>query len=227
VLFIFLFAFALTALAEGEWAIMVEPSFVESKNRQPVTGSVRTVLVATPLVDGQIEPLIAEKAPKNSTFEEFRKGAKQSSLRGLIGIKTGLAFERKEVLQNEKKLPAFDEIREEALRTASNVLASINPRIVRDKNNVVQYAVLESDNPLTASCVLAPELSVQFRDILGPEILVAMPHRNLVLIFSRQDDVHLKMAESIVSEYLNATWPVSREIFSLENGTLRSLGVLQ
>lgn len=226
-LFIFLFAFALTALAEGEWAIMVEPSFVESKNRQPVTGSVRTVLVATPLVDGQIEPLIAEKAPKNSTFEEFRKGAKLPSLRGLIGIKTGLAFERKEVLQNEKKLPAFDEIREEALRTASNVLASINPRIVRDKNNVVQYAVLESDNPLTASCVLAPELSVQFRDILGPEILVAMPHRNLVLVFSRQDDVHLKMAESIVSEYLNATWPVSREIFSLENGTLRSLGVLQ
>jgi hypothetical protein len=217
----------MTAVAEGEWAIMVEPSFVESKNRQPVTGSVRTVLVATPLVNGQIEPLAEGKAPKNPTFEEFRKGSQRSSLRGLIGIKTGLAFERKEVLQNEKKLPAFDEIREEALRTASNVLASINPRIVRDKNNVVQYAVLESDNPLTASCVLAPELSVQFRDILGPEILVAMPHRNLVLIFSRQDDVHLKMAESIVSEYLNATWPVSREIFSLENGTLRSLGVLQ
>ena len=215
------------ALAEGEWAIMVEPSFVEAKVRRPVADSVRTVLVATPLVNGQIEPLAAEKAPKNPTFEEFRNGAQRSSLRGLIGIKTGLAFERKEVLQNEKKLPAFDEIRDEALRTASNVLASINPRIVRDKNNVVQYVVLESDNPLTASCVLAPEFASQFHDILGPEILVAMPHRNLVLVFSRQDNAHLKMAEPIVSGYLNATWPVSREVFSLENGSLRSLGVLQ
>ena len=226
-LFIFLFAFAVTALAEGEWAIMVEPSFVESKNRQPVTGSVRTVLVATPLVNGQIEPLAEGKAPKNPTFDEFRKGSQRSSLRGLIGIKTGLAFERKEDLQKGTKPPAFDEIREEALRTASKVLASMNPRIVRDKNKVVQYVVLESDNPLTASCVLAPEFASQFRDILGPEILVAMPHRNLVLVFSRQDDVHMKMSESIVSEYLNATWSVSREIFSLENGALRSLGVLQ
>ena len=226
-LFIFLFAFSVTAVAEGEWAIMVEPSFVESKNRQPVTGSVRTVLVATPLVDGQIEPLAAEKVPKNPTFEEFRNGAQRSSLRGPLGIKLGIAFERKEVLQKGTKPPAFDEIREEALRTASKVLASINPRIVRDKNKVVQYVVLESENPLTASCVLAPEFASQFRDILGPEILVAMPHRNLVLVFSRQDDVHMKMSESIVSEYLKATWPVSREIFSFENGSLRSLGVLQ
>lgn len=142
----------------------------------------------------------------------------RSFLRGPLGIKLGIAFERKEVLQKGIKPPAFDEIREEALRTASKVLASINPRIVRDKNKVVQYVVLESENPLTASCVLAPEFASQFRDILGPEILVAMPHRNLVLVFSRQDDVHMKMSESIVSEYLKATWPVSREIFLWKMG---------
>jgi hypothetical protein len=226
VLFIFLFSFAVTALAEGEWAIMVEPSFVEAKVRRPVADSVRTVLVATHLVNGQIEPLATENLrEKLSSFDLTGEATILPSLKEMLGIKPRIVRNKNDVIPN--KQPTFDEIRLEALRTASQVLASIMPRIVRDKNNVVQYVVLESDNPLTASCVLAPEFASQFHDILGPEILVAMPHRNLVLVFSRQDNAHLKMAEPIVSGYLNATWPVSREVFSLENGSLRSLGVLQ
>lgn len=225
-LFIFLFSFAVTALAEGEWAIMVEPSFVEAKVRRPVADSVRTVLVATHLVNGQIEPLATENLrEKLPSFDLTGEATILPSLKEMLGIKPRIVRNKNDVIPN--KQPTFDEIRVEALRTASQVLASIMPRIVRDKNNVVQYVVLESDNPLTASCVLAPEFASQFHDILGPEILVAMPHRNLVLVFSRQDNAHLKMAEPIVSGYLNATWPVSREVFSLENGSLRSLGVLQ
>ncbi|MCX6973884.1 MAG: hypothetical protein NTZ94_06180 [Verrucomicrobia bacterium] len=225
-MFIFLFSFAVTSLAEEEWAIMVEPSFVEAKVRRPVADSVRTVLVATRLVNGQIEPLAAENPrEKLPSFDLTGEDTILSSLKEMLGIKPRIVRDKNDVIP--KKQPTFDEIRGEALRTASQVLASIKPRIVRDKNNVVQYVVLESDNPLTASCVLAPEFASQFHDILGPEILVAMPHRNLVLVFSRQDNTHLKMAEPIVSGYLNATWPVSREVFSLENGSLRSLGVLQ
>jgi hypothetical protein len=48
-----------------------------------------------------------------------------------------------------------------------------------------------------------------------------------VLIFSKQDDVHLRMAEKIIDAYLSSNYPVSREIFALENGNLRSLGVLE
>ncbi len=205
---------------------MVEPSFVEAKVRRPVADSVRTVLVATHLVNGQIEPLATENLrEKLSSFDLTGEATILPSLKEMLGIKPRIVRNKNDVIPN--KQPTFDEIRVEALRTASQVLASIMPRIVRDKNNVVQYVVLESDNPLTASCVLAPEFASQFHDILGPEILVAMPHRNLVLVFSRQDNAHLKMAEPIVSGYLNATWPVSREVFSLENGSLRSLGVLQ
>lgn len=205
---------------------MVEPSFVEAKVRRPVADSVRTVLVATHLVNGQIEPLATENPrEKLPSFDLTREDTILPSLKEMLGIKPRIVRNKNDVIPN--KQPTFDEIRVEALRTASQVLASIMPRIVRDKNNVVQYVVLESDNPLTASCVLAPEFASQFHDILGPEILVAMPHRNLVLVFSRQDNAHLKMAEPIVSGYLNATWPVSREVFSLENGSLRSLGVLQ
>ena len=121
----------------------------------------------------------------------------------------------------------FEQIHAEALKTASDVLAHITPQIVRDKKKVIRYAVLESANPLTASCVLAPEFAATFRDTLGPDLIVAMPHRNVVFVFSKQDDAHLQMAETIINGYLSSNYPVSRELFALENGSLRSLGELQ
>jgi len=122
---------------------------------------------------------------------------------------------------------AMKKIDPEALQTAAGVLASIKPQFVRDKTGVIQYAALESKNPLTASCVLAPGFAEKFADSLGPDILVALPNRNQLLVFSRQDQAFSKMGEYIISGYLGSNYPVSREIFSLKNGNLRSLGVLQ
>jgi len=121
----------------------------------------------------------------------------------------------------------FDQIRAEALKTASATLAQMKPKFLRDKNGVIRHAAIESPDPLTASCVLAPEFGEKFRDTLGPDLLVAMPTRNQVLVFSRQDDTHLRLAETIIGNYLNSNHPVSREIFALEGGRLRSLGALQ
>lgn len=121
----------------------------------------------------------------------------------------------------------FDQIRAEALKTASATLARMEPAFLRDKNGVIRHAAIESPDPLTASCVLAPEFGERFRDTLGPDLLVAIPNRNQVLVFSRQDDTHLRLAETIIGNYLSSNHPVSREIFAWERGRLRSLGVLQ
>lgn len=122
---------------------------------------------------------------------------------------------------------AMKKIGPEAAETAAGVLASVKPEFVRDKNGVIQYAVIESKNPLTASCVLAPGFAEKFADTLGPDLLVALPNRNQVLVFSRQDLAYAKIKEYIISGYLGSNYPVSREIFALERGKLRSLGVLQ
>jgi len=122
---------------------------------------------------------------------------------------------------------AMKKIDPEAAETAAGVFASIKPDFVRDKNGVIQYVVIESKNPLTASCVLAPGFAEKFADTLGPDLLVALPNRNQLLVFSRQDQAYAKMKEYIISGYLGSNYPVSREIFSLEHGKLRSLGVLQ
>lgn len=122
---------------------------------------------------------------------------------------------------------AMKTIDPDAERTAAGVFAAIAPRFVRDKNGVIEYAALESKNPLTASCVLAPGFAEKFADTLGPDLLVALPNRYQLLVFSRQDQAFQKIGEYIISGYLGSNYPVSREIFSLQNGKLRSLGVLQ
>lgn len=121
----------------------------------------------------------------------------------------------------------FGQIRAESLKTASATLARMKPAFIRDKNGVIRHAAIESSDPLTASCVLAPEFGERFRSTLGPDLLVAIPNRNQVLVFSRQDDTHLRLAETIIGNYLSSNHPVSREIFAWEGGRLRSLGVLQ
>lgn len=121
----------------------------------------------------------------------------------------------------------FDQIRAEALKTASSTLTRMKPEFLRDKNGVIRHAAIESPDPLTASCVLAPEFGETFRSTLGPDLLVAIPTRNQILVFSKQDDAHLRLAETIIGNYLSSNQPVSREIFAWESGRLRSLGVLQ
>ena len=121
----------------------------------------------------------------------------------------------------------FEQIRAEALKTASSTLARMKPEFLRDKNGVIRHAAIESPDPLTASCVLAPEFGETFRSTLGPDLLVAIPTRNQILVFSKQDDTHLRLAETIIGNYLSSNQPVSREIFAWESGRLRSLGVLQ
>jgi hypothetical protein len=187
---VFLFTAASSAsLDADQWALLVEPSFMDHKMRRPIEGSQRTVLAIARIVNGETQPLTRE--------------------------------EKKSVHMT------YPMIREHALQTASEVYKRMKPTFVRNKNQVIQYAAIESDDPLTASCVLAPEFAAAFEKTLGPDLLVAMPTRNQVLVFSKQDDVHLRLAERIIDAYLSSNHPVSREIFALENGNLRSLGLLE
>jgi hypothetical protein len=153
----------------------------------------------------------------------------EGSRRTVVSVCRMVGDELEPLTREQKKSVhmTYDQARNEALKTAARVLAELTPVFVRDRNGVIRHAELRGEHPLTASTVLAPEFGAMFRDTLGPDLLVAMPHRNLVLVFSRQDDAHLLKAEEIIQDYLNAVYPVSREVFALEDGRLRSMGVLQ
>ena len=153
----------------------------------------------------------------------------EGSKRTILAIVRIVDGEIHPLTREEKKSVnmTFEQIDEEAHQTASAVFSHLTPKFVRDKKKVIQYAVIQSDDPLTASCVLAPEFGAKFASTLGPDLLVAMPNRYQVLVFCKQDLQYQRHLEGIVAGYLESNYPVSREIFALEKGRLRSLGLVQ
>ena len=119
----------------------------------------------------------------------------------------------------------FEQVEADSGKLLSETLSRLTPNFVRDKKGVIEYAELVSEDPLTASTVLAPGFAEKFRDTIGPDLVVAMPNRFQVYVFSRQDTIFQQMGEAVINGYLSSNYPVSREAFQLQNGRLRSLGV--
>lgn len=141
-------------------------------------------------------------------------------------------FVNNEVLPLKKDQVSADgvtrkDILAQAPTAAAEVLAQLKPEYIRDENKVIQYAVLQSDSPLTASAVLAPDFAKLFAETLGPDILIAIPNRTHIFVFPRLSSTFRAMTDIIVAEYESSASPVSRELFTLRNGELLAVGRYQ
>jgi hypothetical protein len=139
--------------------------------------------------------------------------------------KTVLAYYR---VDGEKLVPATAEevtsratIREQTLIRARALLKKLTPSTVRDSHGTITAIVLESGDPALSSILLLPEIDKRFGDILGPQILAAVPNRRTLYLFPKlASDLQL-FATTILTLYHNDPWPVSFEIFAPSNGLLR------
>lgn len=116
------------------------------------------------------------------------------------------------------------QILETAPLAAAKVLTTLKPEYVRDENQVIQYATLQSESPLTASAVLAPDFAKLFRETLGPDILVCIPNRYTILVFPKESAQTLNLSDLVFAQYSSSSYPVSREIFSVQSGKLIAIG---
>lgn len=116
------------------------------------------------------------------------------------------------------------QILDSAPKAAGKILATLKPEYVRDQNQVIQYAILKSDSPLTASAVLAPDFAKIFSETLGPDILVCIPNRYIILAFPRDSAQTLNLSDFVFAEYSSSPYPVSREIFAIQSGKLIAIG---
>ena len=117
-----------------------------------------------------------------------------------------------------------DKILASAPKAASEVLATLTPRFIRDDNKVIQCAVLESESPLTASAVLAPEFDSLFQETLGPNVLIAIPNRYRIFVFPRGTPAFQRFSEIVIAEYDSSSYPVSKELFTVRKGKLTAIG---
>jgi len=109
---------------------------------------------------------------------------------------------------------------------ASAELANLKPEILRDRNDVIECAILRAKCPADniTVAVLAPDFLKRFTPFFGRKILVVVPDRHTVYLFPTLASRYQAYGEKILSVYNKSTCPVSREVFELSSTGLRAIG---
>lgn len=120
----------------------------------------------------------------------------------------------------------WDHFVKEAKENSSLQLATMDPTMVRDEHGVIQMAVILSESPITASCILLPGFLQHFSAIFGPELLITIPTQNKICVFPKLANHLPQMREAIRDDYLISSVPASTEIFELSRNGLHAVGSL-
>ena len=113
---------------------------------------------------------------------------------------------------------------DEARTEASKLLESSSIAYERDGRDVIKYAVITSEDPRTAACVLAPNFHEKFHETIGPDPVVLIPNRFTVYVFPRSMAPLTELSERVFVDYRGSAYPVSREIFEVTRDGLVAIG---
>lgn len=121
---------------------------------------------------------------------------------------------------------SWDLFLKESREETSLLMATLNPLMVRDAHQVIQAAVMSSDDPRLASCILNPGFLRRFSAIFGPELIVAIPSRTKIYVFPKLANRLAEMIQAIHDDYLISPQPVSTELFELSKKGMRAIGTV-
>lgn len=120
--------------------------------------------------------------------------------------------------------PSWDNFLKESRESSALLLATLDPAMIRDSRGVIQMAVITTENPLTASCILLPGFLKRFSAIFGPELIVAIPTRNKIYVFPKLANQLGAMAGTIRDDYLISPQPISTELFMISGKGIQAVG---
>lgn len=109
---------------------------------------------------------------------------------------------------------------------ASAELAKIEPEFLRDRNQVIECAILRSKAPgenITVA-VLAPDFLKRFTPLFGRKMLLAIPDQQTVYLFPKLASRYQDYGERVLAVYRKSESPVSREVFELSAEGFRAIG---
>jgi hypothetical protein len=119
----------------------------------------------------------------------------------------------------------WDAFRDRAAKNATE--KQFHAELVRDVHQVVEYASISSEDPLTATMILSPDFLKRFKNIFGPTILVALPNRFTVYIFPGLASNYQEYAPMILRAYHDSAYPVSLEVFEVSAAGIRAIGAFE
>jgi hypothetical protein len=119
----------------------------------------------------------------------------------------------------------WDAFRARAAQNATE--KKFHAELVRDSHDVVQYASVNSEDPLTATMIFSPDFLKRFKGIFGPTVLVALPNRFTVYVFPGLASDYKDYSPMILRAYQESAYPVSTEVFEVSAAGIRAIGAFE
>lgn len=116
---------------------------------------------------------------------------------------------------------------QQARANADADLAELTPRYVRDRNQVIEYAVLSSDRPVVASAVSSAKFHTLFESRLGEKVLVVVPNRFTAFVFPRLASNYPLYARLVFDAFESTAFKGSLEVFEVGAAGWRAVGIYE
>ena len=120
---------------------------------------------------------------------------------------------------------SFDQFLEKSRTNSSE--NKVTAKFVRTSKQIIAYALLQSESPLMATAVFAPDFIEKFKNLLGEKLIVAIPNRNTIFVFPAETSDYRDYAAQVLEIYKESAHPVSVEVFEISKTGLRTVGIYE
>ncbi|MEM9015522.1 MAG: hypothetical protein AAGC68_00815 [Verrucomicrobiota bacterium] len=124
---------------------------------------------------------------------------------------------KEQAMSWERVLPAAEAL-------ADKVAEQIEPELVRDHRDIIQYAIVADKDPFLSSVLLSPRFLGRFRDTLGDRLQVVIVDRHQLFVFPATGGKIAEFGPALVDAFRQTSLPVSLEVFLVDRNGSRVIG---
>jgi hypothetical protein len=120
----------------------------------------------------------------------------------------------------------WPEVMASAMSIADQIIEKMAIQWERDKNGVILYGVVRSDDPFLGSAMFSKQFLAKFRAELGGELFVLVPEQGWMFVFPRHGGRLEDFSGSLAEIYAGSALRVSLEVFLVNEAECRVIGTL-
>ena len=114
-----------------------------------------------------------------------------------------------------------------AAKLADHLAETVKPSYVRNARGVIDYAIVQSEDPFISSAITSPNFLKKFANTLGNKIHVVIVDRNVLYVFPASETTLAGFAPALVEIFKKTPMPVSLEVFQVDKNGFRVIGEIE
>ncbi|MEX2577591.1 MAG: hypothetical protein WD342_00925 [Verrucomicrobiales bacterium] len=169
--------------------------------------------------------IVFEGTFESAEVSRLPEGARKTQLVATYEWDYGVrSFSRKLWAERGFEWDAFLTI---ARRVGDAIAEKIEPRLVRDHREVVEYVLVHDEDPFLTGALLSNKFYERFRETLGDRIHAVVVDRHRIYLFPATGGKLEEFGPALVEEFRRTALPVSLEIFELDGKAIGVIGEIE